>query len=273
MDRRADVRFGLTALAAIIWFVVQPCLGQDSETDPVVKSVKNTYGRDPVAAAFAIPYGTVFNEKQRSEYERLKTDNESALRQTTSALAAATTSAEKADLRREISMLQREIRVGMQQIVMMPHYEALQARQKQVLEQGYDLNGQAGYYGSSYAAVPGWYGLYYSPLYGYPLYGVWYHHGWHNPNYRHGRQHYGQGNAQVGQQAGYSVIKPAGQRVGKKVGSPVVTHKTTAPVKAGAVQVARHVTVGNPPKSMPSARSAPRPAHQAKPQNHPAKHH
>lgn len=269
MDRRADVRFGLTALAAITWFVVQPCLGQDSEADPSVKSAKKSYGRDPVAGAFAIPYGTVFNEKQRSEYERLKADNESALRQATSALAAATNSAEKADIRREISMLQREIRVGMQQIVMMPRYEALQARQKQVLEQGYDWNGQAGYYGNSYAAVPGWYGLYYRPLYGYPLYGGWYHRNRHNANYGHARQHYGQGNSQVGHQAGHSVVKPAGQQVGKKVGTPVVARKTTVPVKAGAVQVARHVT---PPKSMPAARPAPRPAPQAKPQNHPAKH-
>jgi len=261
MDRRAYVRFGLTALAVVTWFGVQPCLGQDTETDPVVKSEKKTHGRDPVAAAFAIPYGTVLNEKQRSEYERLKTDNESALRQATSALAAASTSTEKADLRREIGALQREIRVGMQQIVMMPYYEALQARQKQVMVQGYDSNGQAGYYGSSYAAAPGWYGYYYNgPFYGYPLYGGWYHRGWHNANYGHARQHYGQGNSQ------------AGQRAGQKVGTPVVTHKASVPMKAGTAQVARHTTAGNPPKSMPAARPVPRPAPQAKPQNHPAKH-
>ena len=236
MACREYARFGLTALVAVAGFGVGACFGQESEATPPAKAEKaekKAPRQDPVAAAFAIPYGTSLNAKQRAEYERLKTDKESALREAIMDLDAATTSAEKTELRREVNVLQREIRTAIKQILMMPYYEAWQ---KQLATPGYSPYSQSGYYGNSYAAMPGGYG---NGYYGYPWYGgsypgyYWYFH-----------HHHGHGNTIVNQ----------------PVGTTVVTHKATGTVKAGSSA------------SPTAARSAAPPAPQARPQNHPAKH-
>ena len=103
MNRRAYVRFGLAVLAAVTWLGPRPSLGQNGGADPLVKAEKKVPSADPVTAAFAIPYGTVLNEKQRAEYERLKEDKASDLREAIAAVETAATPAEKADLQLEVS--------------------------------------------------------------------------------------------------------------------------------------------------------------------------
>src|SRR5208282_2594232 len=114
MKRSIYVKFGLGALAAVVVFGVRPCAGQINEAYPVIKPEKAAARRDPVAVAFAVPYGTVLNEKQQSEYERLKADKASDLREAIVAANAATDPAEKADLHKEVVKLQAEIRAAMQ---------------------------------------------------------------------------------------------------------------------------------------------------------------
>ncbi len=242
MNRRAYVRFGLAVLAAVTWLGPRPSLGQNGGADPLVKAEKKVPKRDPVAAAFAIPYGTVLNEKQRAEYERLKEDKASDLREAIAAVETAATPAEKADLQLEVSALQKEIRAGMQQILAMPYTEEMLARKKLAQEQ-YSSSGQGGSYGGD-AAVSGSYGsYYYGPVYGYPWYGlpvyVW-----------RGPHDHGPGN---------------------RVENSVATQKALALAKANGTPVARSTATVAPAKPSPAAKPAP-PAPPAKSQNQPVKH-
>ncbi len=243
MNRRAYVKFGLAVLAAATWLGPRPCLGQNGGAEPLVKAEKKVPKRDPVTAAFAIPYGTVLNEKQRAEYERLKEDKASDLREAIAAVETAATPAEKADLQLEVSALQNEIRAGMQQILAMPYTEEMQARKRLAQEQYYS-SGQGGYGGD--AAVSGSYGsYYYGPVYGYPWYGLPLVYTWRGPHDR------GPGN---------------------RVENSVATQKALALAKANGTPVARSTATVAPAKPAPAAKPPAPPAPPAKPQNQPAKH-
>jgi hypothetical protein len=204
MKRFAYTRFGLAGIAAAAWLCAQPCIGQDSEGNPP-KEDKKTAQHDPVAGLFAIPYGTVLNEKQQAEYDRLKEDKEQALRAAHDALAEATTWKDKSDARAKISDLEHQVRAAMRKILKMspansgqsqPHSSPDQPQP--VPQEAFGSYGQAiygnyyapggaaygygyypgyspgyGYYGSAYPGYGDWYGNYYGPWNRKHRYGDW----------------------------------------------------------------------------------------------------
>ena len=221
-------------------------------------------------AAFAIPYGALFSEKQRAEYERLKADKEPALREAVAALAAADTPAEKANCSREVNALTRRIRAGIQQIVLMPYHEALQARQLQAMEQSQSSYSSSGYSGNYDPTAVNPYGYYYGPYYGYGY--PWYV-GWPEWYAWRRHHHHHHGNTLAGQQAGYSAGTTTRQQAGKTTGTSAATHAAASTVKASGTQVVRYSTAGASTKPSSTAKPAARPTTQPQAHSHPAKHH
>jgi hypothetical protein len=249
MNRRINVRFILGVIAAVAFLGARPSLAQDIDSDGASKPPRKMPQRDPAAAAFAIPYGTVLNDKQRSEYQRLKEDKESALREATDALDSATTPAEKASLRREINSLQHEIRAGVQQILMMPYHDAIQARQMKLLDSMFGGYGQAGYYSSPYVVVPGWYASY-RPYYVYPWQHEWL------------AQHH------------HDRVSPSTAHSTGQVTNPSSTHsKSAGSTKAGRPQVAHQSTTSAASAIKSTSAFVARSASHAKTNSQPAKRH
>jgi hypothetical protein len=232
MNRIYCGRFWLIGIAALACLGVQPCLGQDSEANPAPKGQKKAGERDPVEAAFAVPFGTVLNEKQRTEYERLKESKEAALREAYDALAAATTWKDKSEIRGKISGLEREVRAAMRKILKMSDADSSQAPQQQqpavpqgsAVPQGYGSYGQAAYYGAYYSLSQGGYGLgYYSPGYGFAGDA-----GWYGDYYGPWNRRYGYGYPYVGYPSG------SGTTRGSSSGSPSNNSTAGTPSKPAA---------------------------------------
>ena len=279
MNSRDNQRFGLAALAAVTWFGVQPCFAQSDDPSPPAPPERRSSRHDPVAAAFAIPYGTLLSEEQRSEYQRLKDDKEGAFRQALDAQAAATTLDAKADAGREIAQLRYEIRAGLRQILRMPNQDASPSSPQTAIpgydQQGYDqpgdgAYGQTAYYGGYYAPQQASYGYGYYAVNVYPWYGVWY------PAYYWPRHHHhGHANPLLNQHVSYV----AAQKVrATTVVTPVIAPARPNPaVKPVARPVAKLVAKpavipAAKPVAQPTARPIPAPPTPVKIANLAAKH-
>lgn len=171
-------RLTLAGTIAAVWISAGWLAAADSKA-----FTPKTVRRDPVAAAFAVPYGVVLNERQRSEYERLKADREPELRAAINALESATDPGAKSDNALEVRALKREIESSMRGILRMPYNEMLQAYSQHLLDQA--SSGQYvpydGYYPNAYSYGAAWVG---TPWYGHPWYG---HRGYNHSQY--GRYH------------------------------------------------------------------------------------
>jgi hypothetical protein len=159
-------------------------------------------GRDPVAAAFQLPSGTVLNKQQRGALEKLKEDNGPDLQQAFDAMAQAKTAADRNKAMQDIRDVKATIRSGLNDILSMNGTAAGTGQSAN----GYSANPGYGYgYVPYYAAQAAYY-----PGAGYPgNYGYWAYGPYRNgppPYYYHGKS-YGTVNKPVA--ATNSVAKPA----------------------------------------------------------------
>ena len=81
-------------------------------------------GRDPVALAFALPTGTASNSSQQKAYNKLKSQNISALRAALNSVAQNKEGGQRTKAIKEVHDLRAKIKTGIQQILAMPAADA-----------------------------------------------------------------------------------------------------------------------------------------------------
>jgi hypothetical protein len=102
--------------------------------------------RDPVAAAFAVPRGKTFNDKQNQALKALKDKWEQKLRDAIEKTQKAEDAADKQAAAGEVRKITKDIRAEMQKIIEMPEVEAQRqatARQQEMARQQELLRQQA----------------------------------------------------------------------------------------------------------------------------------
>lgn len=82
--------------------------------------------KDPVAALFTIPHGTVLTDKQQKAYDKLKKQYESPMRQSM-AMAQSSDKAQSAKGLKENRELRVKIKAGMKEVLGMPYADAQRA--------------------------------------------------------------------------------------------------------------------------------------------------
>ena len=93
-------------------------------------AAKKDVKKDPVELAFALPHGVVLNAKQQQAYNKLRHDNEGALRSAVQGIQSNNKTVEAKSLK-QAKDVRLNIREGMKQILAMP---ALEAQQKMASE-------------------------------------------------------------------------------------------------------------------------------------------
>jgi hypothetical protein len=78
--RVRHVLIGVASAALAGMLLAAPCLGQPAPAGAVPGESNAAVPPDPVAAAFSLPYGVILNDRQRSEYDRLRAEKEPELR-------------------------------------------------------------------------------------------------------------------------------------------------------------------------------------------------
>lgn len=139
---RCVLTCGLLAALSAMW-LASPALGdttykKSSSTGSASASSANRSstgtrdsrtGRDPVASVFALPPGTKLNDKQQAAYDKLKSENESALRSSISMIQSKDKDQQTKGLKQN-KEVRAKVRAGMKTILAMPSVEAQQNAMK-----------------------------------------------------------------------------------------------------------------------------------------------